>query len=103
MQIRFQREGGWGPIAHQPLRLFVDTDDLPQDEADHLTRAVHESGVFDLSEDQLRPATAGIPDAFTYVLQISDRQRHVRIQCSDPLPPGLGELTGLLQARALEG
>ena len=96
MQINFESSGGY---ANLRLTYRADTQELPLEVADEISRLVQESGFFDLRESDLGPASPGIPDAISYSLSVSEGGRTKSLSVNDatagPLHPLLARLRQL--------
>jgi hypothetical protein len=100
MLIDFESSGGFANIR---LTYRANTDTLPPETAAEITRLVESSGVFDLTEADLAPSNAGIPDVFTYRLSLRDGERQVALSVNDvTAPPALHPLLALLQKLAVD-
>ncbi|HLO33956.1 MAG TPA: protealysin inhibitor emfourin [Anaerolineales bacterium] len=101
MRVDFQGSGGF---ANLKLTCHVDTDTLPQAQAEELLKLVQSSGVFDLQQSDVRPApSGGPPDVFSYQLSVSAGDRQKTLTFNDVTAPGsLQPLLAWLRTRALE-
>lgn len=99
MRIIFERTGGFTGIA---LRTTVQTEALPETEADELCGMVDSASFFDLPTTIRSPARGA--DQFEYRLTVEADQRRHTIQVGDTaapdsLQPLLRRLTLLARSR----
>lgn len=103
MQIEFASSGGFANLS---LDYRVDTDTLPEEQAQELVRLVESSGTFDLEQDDLPPnpeAAAGPADVISYRLSLSENTRQTTLWFNDvTAPASLRPLLALLRKLALE-
>jgi hypothetical protein len=100
MRIQFQMEGG---IAHFPglsQPTVIESDTLPEAEAEQLKQLVESVRFFEL------PARAGTPprgaaDYRQYTITVEDGGRRHTVRLADPVEgPHLQQLLGYLQVKA---
>ena len=85
MQIDFASSGS--PV-NEELTYSVDTDNLPEEQAQELERLVETSGAFDLEQDQLlNEAAAGSGDVTAYRLTLSAGDRKTTLWFNDVTAP----------------
>lgn len=95
MRIEFERSGG---LAGMRLTLSVDTDTLPESEADEIAKLVKEADFFALPEEAGTPPGA---DAFNYKVTIESEGRSHTVRTSElEAPPGLSPLLQRLERLA---
>ena len=85
MQIDFASSGS---PDNEELSYSVDTNNLPEAQAQELERLVETSGAFDLEQDQLlHEAAAGSGDVTAYRLTLSDSTRQTTLWFNDVTAP----------------
>lgn len=95
MRIEFERSGG---VAGMRLSLSIDTDTLPEEEADAIEDLVDRSDFFALSEQTEAVST---PDAFTYRVTVeAEGRRHTVTTTDIGAPASLTPLLERLESRA---
>jgi|SoiMetStandDraft_2_1073263.scaffolds.fasta_scaffold35479_1 hypothetical protein len=101
MRIDFESSGG---LANLQLNYHVDTDKLPQEQANGLLSLVKSSGVFDLQQSDIKSKTTGDPaDVFSYRLSLADGANQKTLSFNDvTAPASLQPLLALLRKLALE-
>jgi len=101
MQIDFASSGGF---ANLRLNYQVDTDTLPKEQAEELTRLIESSGVFDLEQNDTTPETAaGLADVISYRISLSEGSRQSTLWFNDVnAPASLRPLLALLRKLAIE-
>jgi hypothetical protein len=101
MRIDYERSGGF---ANLQLRCNLDTDSMPQDQADELLKLVESSKVFDIQQSDVTPVPGGgPPDVFSYRLTLSGGGRQKILSFNDvTVPASLRPLLVVLQRIALE-
>ena len=101
MRIDFESSGG---LANLQLNYHVDTDKLPQEQANELLTLVKSSGVFNLQQSDIKPkTTGGPPDVFSYRLSLSDGVRQKTLSFNDVTAPVSSQpLLAFLRKLALE-
>ena len=101
MRIDFESSGGF---ANLQLAYHADTDTLPKEQAEDLSKLVQRSGVFDLQQSDLTAkAAGGTPDVVSYHLSLSDGAKQKTLSFNDvTAPPSLRPLVALLRKLALE-
>ena len=101
MQIDFASSGGF---ANLELNYRADTNTLPDEQAQELTRLVESSGIFDLQQEDLNPnVTVGRADVISYRLSVSDRAGQKTLWFSDvTAPASIRPLLAHLRKLALE-
>jgi len=97
MRIDFESSGGYVPV---PIAFTADTDELPFELAQELTRLVEDSGVFDFQEE--RPGSPGFPDAVSYAVSIFDGARSKSVSVNDVTAGRLLPLVTRLRKLALD-
>jgi hypothetical protein len=80
--IYFERTGG---LLGDDIKLDVDLDRMPDDEAQNLQRLLMESGFFELPENLNGTAT---PDEYQYVIRVQAGQSDHTVHVSDTTMPG---------------
>ncbi len=98
MRIQLKISGGvaYFPGLSQPIT--IDSDALPQQEAEELKRLVDEANFFALPPAVNVPAP-GAADYRQYSITVDDEKRHHIIQATDPITdPHLQALLDYLQA-----
>ena len=98
MHIKFESSGGYANLL---LAYSVDTQELPPEEAEEITRLVRESGILELSESDQRPASPGIPDVISYSLSVSEGGRTKSLSVDDTTAGRLHPLLARLRQLAL--
>ena len=101
MKIYFKPEGGIGffPGLNKPLEL--NSEKLPEEEANHLKQLVNEASFFNLSNDASKPAAGA--DRKKYTIKIEDEDREHRVELSDTeQDPCLQNLFNYLQKKLKE-
>jgi hypothetical protein len=101
MQIDFASSGGF---ANLELAYQVDTNNLPDEQAQELVRLVESSGVFDINQDDANPnVTVGRADVISYRLSLADRARRTTLWLNDvTAPASVRPLLAELRKRAIE-
>ncbi len=101
MRIDFECSGGF---ANLQLTCHLNTDGLPQVQAEELLKLVESSGVFDLQQSDVTPAAdGGPPDVFFYRLSLSEGGRQKTLSFNDVTAPASSRpLLALLQKLALD-
>ncbi|NIR45391.1 MAG: hypothetical protein GWN99_13315 [Gemmatimonadetes bacterium] len=89
MRIEFERSGG---VAGLRLSLSIDTDTLPEAEAEEIEKLVEASGFFEMPE---RTGTPSGADAFVYRVKVESAERAHTVTTSDIDAPS--ELSPLLE------
>ncbi|HYJ87334.1 MAG TPA: protealysin inhibitor emfourin [Pyrinomonadaceae bacterium] len=98
MKVEFSRSGGFAaPAMKQSIE--IDTDDLPESEADELRALISNAGIENLGT----PATTSRqPDAFHYRIKVSDKGlSHTATTSDAEMPEALHSLLDWLTDRAL--
>lgn len=99
MRIQFKLEGG---VAHFPglsQPITIDSDELPEEEADRLERLVNAAHFFDLPS-VTSPPLRGAADYRRYTITVEDSQRRHTVQLVDPIQdPDVQALLTYLQAK----
>jgi hypothetical protein len=97
MKIEFSRAGGFAAPAMRQ-NVEIDTDDLPEHEAEELRQLVNSAGLTNLpTQDMTSPG----PDAFHYRIKvIDDGQTHTATTSDATMPAGLHSLVNWLTERA---
>lgn len=80
-KIFFERTGGF---MGRKVNVIIETDDLPDDQAELLNDLVNDAGFFELPEDLTK---LNMPDAFTYNITISSDERQHSVRVSDATAP----------------
>jgi emfourin len=101
MRIDFECSGG---LANLQLTYRADTNTLPQAQAEELLKFVESSGVFDLQQSDVTPAShGGPPDVFSYQLSLSEGNRRKTLTFNDvTVPASLHPFLSLLRKLAVE-
>jgi hypothetical protein len=101
MQIDFASSGGF---ANVELNYRADTNILPEEQAQELTRLVESSGIFDLQQEDVNPnITVGRADVIAYRLSVSEGDRQKTLWFSDvTAPASVRPLLAYLRKLALE-
>ena len=95
-KITFDRSGG---ILGQELRLNLDLDTLPANEALKLLNQIQRSDFFNQPENLAGSAT---PDEFTYTVTVESGATHHRVRVTDTkTPDSLRSLLDMLSAIAV--
>jgi len=99
MKIEFTRSGGFAaPAMKQNLKL--DTDDLPDAEANEVLTLVNQA---DLPALSAGPEAAPQPDEFHYRISVEDEGRSDSVRTSDSsMPETLGPLVDWLSNKAAQ-
>jgi hypothetical protein len=79
--INFHRSGG---VIGNVIQSEINLSELPDDEAQHLTRLILESDFYHLPEDLAGQST---PDEFQYTVTIDAGQSKHTVQCTDTTMP----------------
>jgi hypothetical protein len=94
--IYFERSGGFTGI---PVKVEVDSNDLPPDERDDLHRMIAESKFFEL--EQSKEQANAMPDSFQYTLIIEGNERKRKMNLSEQeIPDELRILLRYLTTKA---
>lgn len=101
MQIDFASSGGF---ANVELNYRADTNTLPEEQAQELTRLVESSGAFDLQQEDVNPNVAvGRADVISYRLTLSEGARQTTLWFNDiTAPASVRPLLAFLRKLALE-
>lgn len=101
MQIDFASSGGF---ANVELNYRADTNTLPEEQAQELTRLVESSGAFDLQQEDVNPNVAvGRADVIAYRLTLSEGARQNTLWFNDvTAPASVRPLLAFLRKLALE-
>lgn len=101
MRIDFERSGGFANLL---LTCHLNTDGMPQDQAEELVNLVKSSGVLDLQQSDVAPAAGGgVPDVFMYQLSLSESGKLKTLSFNDlTVPATMLPLLVFLQKRALD-
>jgi hypothetical protein len=101
MRIDYERSGGF---ANLQLSCNLNTDSMPQDQADELLKLVKSSKVFDIQQSDVTPVVGGgPPDVFSYRLSLSEGDRQKTLSFNDvTAPASIRPLLVVLQRIALE-
>jgi hypothetical protein len=101
MQIDFASSGGF---ANVELNYRADTNTLPEEQAQELTRLVESSGAFDLQQEDINPNVAvGRADVISYRLTLSEGARQNTLWFNDvTAPASVRPLLAFLRKLALE-
>ncbi len=83
MRVLFERSGGF---AGSRLRLSLDVDSLPNEEASRLKSLLERSKFFKLPGKLVSPA--GQPDRFTYRLTVESDQGTHSLEAAESAVPG---------------
>jgi len=97
MKIEFSRSGGFAaPAMRQTVE--IDTDDLPESEADALLKLIDNAGIANLAS---QATTAPRPDALHYRIKVSDEGlSHTATTSDADMPEALHPLVDWLTDRA---
>jgi hypothetical protein len=98
MRIMFETDGGIASFPGLARPVEIDTDALPADEGAALVRAIYDVHFFELPSEA--PSAQQFPDAYTYIVTVSDGEHHHTMRCSDPVPAELEPLITQLRALA---
>lgn len=99
MKIEFSRSGGFAAPAMKQ-KVEIDTDDLPENEADELLNLVDQA---DLTKVASQPKNAPRPDAFRYKISVSNEGLTQTATTSDAdMPEALQPLIEWLEKRVSE-
>ena len=98
MHIKFESSGGYANLL---LTYSADTQELPPEVAEEITRLVRESGILDLMGSGQRPASPGIPDVISYSLSVSEGGRTKSLAVDDTSAGRLHPLLARLRQLAL--
>lgn len=99
MKIEFSRSGGFAAPAMKQ-KVEIDTDDLPENEADELLNLVDQA---DLPKVASQPKNAPRPDAFRYKISVSNEGLTQTATTSDAdMPEALQPLIEWLEKRVSE-
>jgi len=88
MQIRFEMSGGLGgalPTAQTAYQ--VDTEDLPDEQAERLRRLVEESRLLDADREALTPERRLARDVLKYHLELTTRDSSYHFDFDDTNVP----------------
>ncbi len=101
MRINYECSGGF---ANLQLSCYLNTDSMPQDQAEELLKLVESSKVFDIQQSDVTPvAGGGPPDVFFYRLSLFEGGRQKSLSFNDvTAPASLRPLLVVLQRIALE-
>ena len=80
-KIFFERTGGF---MGRKVNVTIETDDLPDDQAELLNDLVNDAGFFELPADLTK---LNMPDSFTYNITISSEERQHSVRVSDTTAP----------------
>lgn len=84
MKILFERTGGFSGIR---VNVRIDTDSLPQDEANELLEMVRSSGYFNLPAVISPTSQISGADQFIYKITVEDEGREHTVQMTDGAVP----------------
>lgn len=85
MRIDFSSSGG---LANRPLEYRVDTEELPEKQAEELSTLVKNADAFNLPESDMAPSAASaIPDVIAYRLSLSEGNRERTFWFNDVTAP----------------
>ncbi len=99
MRIQFTMEGGIAYIPRLREPMTLESDQLPEQEAEELKRLVKATDFFNL------PTMVGVPspgaaDYYRYTITIQDEGKQHTVQLTEPVKdPNLQELLNHLRAR----
>ena len=97
MKIEFSRSGGFAAPAMKQT-VEIDTNDLPQHEADELLNLIDKA---DLGSQASQSTAPSRPDAFHYNIRVSSEGGSQAAQTSDAdMPEALQPLIDWLERRA---
>jgi hypothetical protein len=96
MRIDFECSGGFAALQ---LAYHSDTDELPTEVAEEISRLVESSGFFDLQQGEVTP----MPDVISYRLSLSQGDKKKSLSFNDiTAPVELRPLLALLRKLAME-
>ena len=72
MRIRFKMDGGFVYLPAQSEPVTIDTEDLPEEEANELERLVEAAGFFELPETI--PPPPGAADYLPYTISVTSSE-----------------------------
>jgi hypothetical protein len=99
MRVRFKMDGGLVYLPGRSETVTVDTDDLPEEEAEELERLVEAAGFFGLSETS--PPPRGAADGFRYTISVTSSGHSHTVHLADPIEdPDIQALVEYLEAKA---
>ena len=85
------------PARSEPV--IIDTDDLPEEEADELERLIVAAGFFGLPETAPQPR--GAADYLRYTISVTSPEHSHTVHLTDPIEdPGVQALVEYLEAKA---
>ena len=97
MKIEFSRAGGLSAPAMRQ-NVEIDTDDLPEGEADEVRNLITNAGIAELAK-QAKPSPR--PDAFHYRIRVNDKGvSHTATVSDADMPETLSPLIEWLSNRA---
>ena len=101
MQIDFASSGGF---ANLQLNYRADTNTLPEEQAQELTRLVESSGAFDLQQEDVNANVAvGRADVISYRLTLAEGTKQTTLWFNDlTAPASIRPLLAYLRKLALE-
>lgn len=101
MQIDFASSGGF---ANLQLNYQADTNTLPEEQAQELTRLVESSGAFDLETEDVNPNVAvGRADLISYRLSLAEGSKQTTLWFNDiTAPASMRPLLAYLRKLAIE-
>jgi len=99
MRVQFKMEGGFVYLPARSEPVTVETDDLPEGEADELERLIEAAGFFELPETS--PPPRGAPDGFRYTISVTRHEHSHTVHLADPIEdPHVQALVEYLEAKA---
>ncbi len=99
MRIQFKMEGGIAYFPGLSKPITIDTNELPEQEADELKRLVNATRFFDLPAVIGSPAP-GAADYRQYTITIEDNGKQHTVRLTDPIvDPNLQALLTYLKTR----
>src|SRR5215211_2587253 len=99
MRVQFKMDGGFVYLPARSEPVTLDTDDLPEGEADELERLIEAAGFFELPETS--PPPRGAADYFRYTISVTGPERNQTVHLTDPIEdPAVQALVEYLEAKA---
>ena len=83
MKLDFERHGGFTGI---PLRVSVDTDSLPKNQADELQALVTAANFWN-QPAKIIPSTSAATDQFTYQLTVKENGQQHTVETEESFAP----------------
>jgi hypothetical protein len=99
MRIRFKMDGGFVYLPARSEPVTIDTEDLPEEEANEVERLVEAAGFFELPETI--PPPPGAADYLQYTILVTSSEHSHTVQLTDLIEdPALQALVEYLEAKA---